>query len=81
MNWIKVPVRFTKEGQPDYADLGINVDPDFEDGEMLINMDKVCSINASSDKNETILRFDGGRGENCVWVQMEYEHFVKMLIK
>lgn len=81
MNWIKVPVRFVKDGEPNYSDLGLDVKPDFENGEMLINLDRVDSINESSDLEETILRFNGASGDNCVWVQLKYEHFVKLLIK
>lgn len=80
MNWIKVPVRFVKEGQPDYGDLGIKIDQDVEPGFMLVNMDYVHTINASENGEETILRFDGATGENSLWVQLNFSVFEDMLI-
>lgn len=80
MMWVKLPVRFVKEGQPDFQELGINIKPDVEPGEMLINMDYVNSINESDSGEETILRFDGVTGDNCIWVQKPYQFFVDLLI-
>lgn len=79
--WVNVPVRYIKEGQPDYKELGIDVKPEYEPGDMLINMDFVNSINASDDGEETILRFNGISGDNCIWVQMKFDEFVKILTK
>lgn len=81
MNWIKVPVKFAKSGEPDYKELGIDIDVETDPGEMLINLDRVHSLNESDDKEQTVLRFDGASGDNCLYVQMKYEEFVKMLIK
>lgn len=80
MTWIEVPVRFVKDGEPNYQDLGVDIAPEFEIGEMLINLDRVDTINESSDLEETILRFNGASGDNCVWVQVKFSEIVKLLI-
>lgn len=81
MNWIKVPVRFVKSGEPDYNELGINVDVETDPGEMLINLERVDSINETDDGQQTVLRFNGVSGDNCIWVQMKFKEFEKLLIK
>lgn len=75
--WIEIPVLFEKEGQPNYADLGINnMDTELEETMVMIRTNHIMAFNSATNENESTIH----TGVFAYRVNMQYEDLKKLIL-
>ena len=75
--WIEVPVLFEKDGQPNYADLGItNVGAELEEINVMMNINHIEAFNSNSHEGQSTIH----TGELAYRVNMAYEDLKTLIL-
>ncbi|OOG19135.1 hypothetical protein BWD42_04075 [Sphingobacterium sp. CZ-UAM] len=74
--WIEIPVLFEKEGQPNFADLGINDVAELEETKVMMNISHIEAFNASTHEDQSTIH----TGALAYRVNLKYDDLKTLIL-